>query len=102
MKTLDALSVAPEVLDYLEQLGGSEVHLFAEWEKTLYVADLGTIRNKGVLASMHAAIGPRYHLSRSYWRITKLTYRIPYLEEVVTLHSYPEPVQLGLFEEGAS
>ncbi len=114
---LDAISVAPEVIDHLETLGGCEVHLYAPWEGILYVADVDTIRTEGRLASFHASIGRRYHLPRRFWKQTRLTYKVPFLEEVVTLDgqprlnhevpylnetitlpSQPKPVQAGLFE----
>ena len=88
LRRLDAISVAPEVLQLLEVEGVEEVHAFHRDESVLYVADPETIRTRGVLRSMNAIIGKRYHLSREFWKRRRLDYRVPYVkaERIVRAH----------------
>jgi len=88
LRRLDALSVAPEVLDFLESQGVEEIHAFHRDEGILYVTRPGTLRAHGVLASMNPAIGKRYHLPRRFWRRTRLHYHVPYIqaERIVQAH----------------
>ena len=95
LRNLDAFSVLPEVLDLLDLWGGCEVHYWAEWERTLYVISTDTVRSKGLLRSMHAAIGRRYHIPRKHWWRTALSYKVPYVEDEIIIESEPEAEQLG-------
>ena len=99
LRKLDAWSIAPEVVDLLEQLGVEHVEYHHASTDTLYSADIPTIRQRGILKAMHATIGRRYHLARVHWRMTQLTYPVPYVENEVEVVVKPLPRQAGLFEE---
>lgn len=99
LQTLDALSVAPEVVELLEAEGITEVHAFLQAEQQLYIVDLTTLREEAVLLSMNPQIGKRLHLPRRYWRRTWLYYNVPFIRQervVVADDEEPRPVQMAL------
>jgi hypothetical protein len=99
LRVLDAWSIAPEVIDLLEQLGVGQVDYYYARTKTLYTADLATIRQHGILKAMHSGIGRRYHVPRAYWRTTHLAYDVPFVEDEVEVMAVPLPRQGNLFGE---
>lgn len=96
LRTLDAFSVLPEALNLLAEWGGREVHYWAEWERSLYIIDADTVRCKGLLRSMHATIGRRFHVPRKHWCRAALSYRVPYVADEIIIEAEPEAEQLGL------
>ena len=96
LHALDAYSVPPEVLTLPEDYGGSRPHYGADWEQKLYVVDIATVRSKGLLKSMNAAIGRRYHVPRKHWRKVALYYRVPFVEREIVIEAEPKAEQLGL------
>jgi len=76
-----------------------EIHAFDSTEGILYVTDTTTVREHGILLSMHPAIGPRYHLPRKFWRKERLSYRVPFLKAerlIVAQDDDSSGVQLSL------
>jgi hypothetical protein len=84
------------VLNLLNLWDGRYIHYWAEWERQLYIVDVDTVRAKGLLRSMHATIGRRYHIPRKHWCRAALSYRVPYVEDEIIIESEPEAEQLGL------
>ena len=85
LRTYDAFSIPPEVLNTLDERGVKEIHVLFRPKRRLYVTDTESVRRNGILGSMHPQIGPRWHIPREYFSKRSLTYTPPFLEEEIVV-----------------
>ena len=85
LRTYDAFSIPPEVINTLDKEGVKEIHVLFRPDGRLYVTDTESVRRNGIFESMHPQIGPRWHIPREYFSKRWLTYTPPFLEEEIVV-----------------